>query len=232
MRAVCVVVVSPGGVSTGKSPVDRGESGWKWSLLCDRAGIPVSCSGGGADRNDQALLAPTLAAAGRRGLLFGVEMLHLDRGYAGDPVRRVCESYGIHDVTRAPKRAPGTARGRPKPVPPAQRWTIERTNSWLSNFGQLRRSTDRNTKARLGQPAPAIAATPPSNSSNGPTDGTQHNRQFARALRVRVQQSLSVPVVEVGGDAASPVVKYIVKYEYVVESSRHAVRRGSRAHTA
>jgi transposase len=38
------------------------------------------------------------------------------------------------------------------------RWSVERTNSWLSNFGQLRRSTDRNTRARLGQLALAVAA--------------------------------------------------------------------------
>ena len=37
------------------------------------------------------------------------------------------------------------------------RWTIERTNSWLSNFGQPRRSTDRSTTARLGQLALAVA---------------------------------------------------------------------------
>ena len=43
-------------------------------------------------------------------------------------------------------------------VPLGMRWAVERTNSWLSNFGQLRRSTDRNTKARLGQLALAIAA--------------------------------------------------------------------------
>jgi len=29
------------------------------------------------------------------------------------------------------------------------RWPIERTNSWLSNFGQLRRSTDRLIVHRL-----------------------------------------------------------------------------------
>jgi hypothetical protein len=28
-------------------------------------------------------------------------------------------------------------------VPLGLRWPIERTNSWLSNFGQLRRNTDR-----------------------------------------------------------------------------------------
>ena len=98
-----------------------------------------------------------MAAAQQRGLLCDVETLHLDRGYAGDPVLKLCESYGIHDVVRAPKRARGTARRRPKTVPLGMRWTIERTNSWLSNFGQLRRSTDRNTTARLGQLALAVA---------------------------------------------------------------------------
>ena len=146
-----------GGGGTGKSPVDRGKLGWKWSLLCDRAGIPVGWAADGANRNDQTLLGPTLAAAHQRGLLCDVETLHLDRGYAGDPVLKLCESYGIHDVVRAPKRARGTARRRPKTVPLGMRWTIERTNSWLSNFGQLRRSTDRNTTARLGQLALAVA---------------------------------------------------------------------------
>ena len=146
-----------GGDGAGKSPVDRGKSGWKWSLLCDRAGIPVSWAADGANRNDQTLLGPTLTTAGRRGLLCDVETLHLDRGYAGDPVLKLCESYGIHDVVRAPKRARGTARRRPKTVPLGMRWTIERTNSWLSNFGQLRRSTDRNTTARLGQFALVVA---------------------------------------------------------------------------
>ena len=36
------------------------------------------------------------------------------------------------------------------------RWPIERTNSWLSNFGQLRRNTDRRTTHRLAQLALAI----------------------------------------------------------------------------
>lgn len=34
---------------------------------------------------------------------------------------------------------------------------MERTNSWLSNFGQLRRSTDRDETHRLGQLALTIA---------------------------------------------------------------------------
>ena len=146
-----------GGEGTGKSPVDRGKSGWKWSLLCDRSGIPVGWATDGANRNDQALLEPTLADAGRSGLLADVETLHLDRGYSGNPVLETCHNYGIEDVVRAPKRPRGRTRCTPVAVPLGMRWTIERTNSWLSNFGQLRRSTDRNTKARLGQLALAIA---------------------------------------------------------------------------
>ena len=30
-----------GGPGTGKSPVDRGKLGWKWSIATDRHGIPV-----------------------------------------------------------------------------------------------------------------------------------------------------------------------------------------------
>ena len=56
-----------GGDGTGKSPVDRGKSGWKWSLLCDRAGIPVSWVADAANRNDIVLFEPTVAAAGAVG---------------------------------------------------------------------------------------------------------------------------------------------------------------------
>lgn len=146
-----------GGDGTGKSPVDRAKSGWKWSLLCDRAGIPVGWAADAANRNDCTLLEPTLADAERRGLLADIETLHLDRGYDGDPVLRTCHSYGIDDVVRTPKRPRGPGPRTPKTVPLGLRWTIERTNSWLSNFGQLRRNTDRTTKARLGQLLFAIA---------------------------------------------------------------------------
>jgi len=37
-----------------------------------------------------------------------------------------------------------------------QRWPVERTNSWLSNFGQLRRNTDRFIHQRLAQFALAV----------------------------------------------------------------------------
>ena len=106
-----------GGDGTGKSPVDRGESGWKWSLLCDRAGIPVSWAADGANRNDQVLLEPTLAAADQRGLLCDVETLHLDRGYAG--TRCVASVRAMESTTSCepPNADEAAAPEDPRPCP-------------------------------------------------------------------------------------------------------------------
>ena len=43
------------------------------------------------------------------------------------------------------------------PTPLGMRWTVERTNSWLTNYGQLRRNTDRRIHHRLAQLALVIA---------------------------------------------------------------------------
>ncbi|MCU1495961.1 MAG: hypothetical protein JWO62_3725, partial [Acidimicrobiaceae bacterium] len=50
-------------------------------------------------------------------------------------------------------------RGSKEPAkkqPMGLRWPVERTNSWLSNFGQLRRNTDRKIAHRLAQLALAV----------------------------------------------------------------------------
>ena len=143
-----------GGDGTGKSPVDRGKSGWKWSLLCDRGGIPVSWAIDGANRHDVTLFEPTVATAGD--LLADVETLHLDRGYDNGAVKACAAAHGIDDVVCAKKRKPGAAASKTA-APLGLRWAIERTNSWLSNFGQLRRNTDRRPRHRLAQLALAIA---------------------------------------------------------------------------
>ena len=124
--------------------------------MCDRAGIPVGWAADGANRHDTILFEPTLDDVARRGLLGDVETLHLDRGYDSATVRRLCTQRGIDDVLCARRRPAGTATA-PTPTPLGQRWRIERTNSWLSNFGQLRRNTDRTTAHRLAQLALAIA---------------------------------------------------------------------------
>jgi transposase len=145
-----------GGEGTGPNPTDRAKSGWKWSLFADANGIPAGWTTNGANRHDTILLAPTLAMAAERGLLADVETLHLDRGYDNGVVRALVAGHGIEDLVCARRRPTGTADGK-KLVPLGMRWPIERTNSWLSNFGQLRRNTDRRIIHRVAQLALAIA---------------------------------------------------------------------------
>ena len=132
-----------GGQGTGKNPCDRPKSGWKWSLAVDGAGIPVGWATDGANRHDSTLFEPTLDSTAQRGLLFDVETLHLDRGYDSKPIQDLCQAAGITDVICAKKRPRGQANHTKLPTPLRMRWTVERTNSWLTNYGQLRRNTDR-----------------------------------------------------------------------------------------
>jgi transposase len=105
------------------------------------------------------LFASTLEAAGRRGLIGDVETLHLDRGYDSRATRTDCRQFGLVDIVCARQRRAGTKPGKrraPKPRPLGLRWPVERTNSWLSNFGQMRRNTDRRIAHRLTQMSLAI----------------------------------------------------------------------------
>ena len=129
---------------------------WKWSLCADRAGIPIGWATDGANRHDTTLFEPTLAQVAHRGLVSDIETLHLDRGYDTNRVRDCAGTYGIRDLNCGKKRPPGAAHTKTS-IPLGQRWPIERTNSWLSNFGQLRRNTDRHPHHRLAQLALAIA---------------------------------------------------------------------------
>jgi len=135
-----------GGEGTGKSPVDRGKLGWKWSVATDRHGIPIGWDINGANRNDLKLLGPTLGAVNKAGLIADIETLHLDRGYDYPVIERRLTQVGIDDAVIAKRRK------RSEPPPPRQtlglRWVVEGTNSWWSNYGQLRRSTDRRNRHR------------------------------------------------------------------------------------
>jgi transposase len=145
-----------GGEGTGPNPTDRGKLGWKWSILTDTNGIPVGWTIAGANRNDSILLAPTLDHAAGRGLLVEIDTLWLDRGYDSEATRQRLAERGIDVAVIAKKRKRKTAEPT-KQLPMGLRWPVERTNSWLSNFGQLRRNTDRRTVHRLAQFALAVA---------------------------------------------------------------------------
>jgi transposase len=145
-----------GGEGTGPNPTDRGKTGWKWSLATDTNRVPIGWVIGGANRNDSILLAPTLDDIAQRGLLCDIETIWLDRGYDSAITRARLVERGIDDAVIAKKRTRRSAQGT-KNEPMGLRWPVERTNSWLSNFGQLRRNTDRFSAHRLAQFALAVA---------------------------------------------------------------------------
>ena len=146
----------------GRAPAptagDRGRNGWKWSIATDKAGIPLGWAADGANRHDIPLLQPTLAFVEQTGLLEEIGTLHLDRGYDANTVRDLLEELGIDDAVIARKRPRGAKKRKGRvPAPLGLRWTVQRTNSWLSNYGQMRRNTDRHPVDRLAQLALAVA---------------------------------------------------------------------------
>lgn len=142
-----------GGEGTGSNSTDRGKTGWKWSLLTDRNGIPLGWATDGANRHDTVQFEPTMTAVAERGLVTDIETLHLDRGYDSAAVRGLCSGLGINDLVAARQRRAGEPKPKKKTktLTLGMRWPVERTNSWLSNFGQLRRNTDRRAAHRLAQ---------------------------------------------------------------------------------
>jgi transposase len=136
-----------GGEGTGKSPVDRGKLGWKWSVAVDRAGIPIGVAIDGANRNDLVLLEPTIDAIAAAGLLAEIGTLSLDRGYDYPAVRARLGARGLTDLD-VQKRGTKPKPGEPHRLTLGLRWIVEATNTWLSNYGQLRRSTDRRERHR------------------------------------------------------------------------------------
>jgi transposase len=136
-----------GGEGTGKSQVDRGKLGWKWSVAADRAGIPIGVAIDGANRNDLVLLEPTLDAIAAAGLLEDIGTLSLDRGYDYPAVRARLGTRGLTELD-IQKRGTKPKPGEPHRLTLGLRWIVEATNTWLSNYGQLRRSTDRRERHR------------------------------------------------------------------------------------
>ncbi len=131
-----------GGEGTGKNPTDRAKLGWKWSLATDKAGIPIGWAIDGANRNDLPLLEPTLDAIGANGLIDDIGTLSLDRGYDYPKTRDQLHQRGLTelDIQRRGTKPP---KGTPHRLTLGCRWIVEAANSWWSNYGQLRRNTDR-----------------------------------------------------------------------------------------
>jgi transposase len=90
---------------------------------------------------------PTLDPIDQAGLLADIGVLHLDRGYDSPAVRDRLRVAGIDqfEIQRRGTKVPGVKR---QPLRLGLRWVVEATNTWWSNYGQLRRNTDRRPRHR------------------------------------------------------------------------------------
>lgn len=130
-----------GGDGTGRNPTDKGKSGYKWSLATDADGLPLAVVTDGANVPDYQLLEPTLDLVDGHGLLGAGGKVRCDKGYDYPLVHTILNQRGLVNRVRRKRK-----QGQPPSVRPellGSRWPVERTNAWLVNFGQLRRSTDR-----------------------------------------------------------------------------------------
>ncbi len=131
----CTTKAPCGGECAGRSPVDRGKGGLKRSQLSDGAGIPLATVSAPANTVDHHLLPATLDALKDFQPLPAGATVHLDAGYDYRPCRDALEQRGLLGTI--------AARGVPTPIQVGKRWVVERTNSWLNDFGRLRRCTER-----------------------------------------------------------------------------------------
>ncbi|MDP5185099.1 IS5 family transposase [Blastococcus sp. BMG 814] len=131
----CTTKAPCGGECAGRSPVDRGKGGLKRSQLTDGGGIPLATVSAPANTVDHALLPQTLDALKDFQPLPAGATAHLDAGYDYRPCREALDERGLLGQI--------AHRGEPAPIQVGKRWVVERTNSWLNNFGKLRRCTER-----------------------------------------------------------------------------------------
>lgn len=135
----CITKAPSGGECAGKSPVDRAKLGLKRSQLTEGAGIPLVTEPAPANTRDHTLLPATLdrftALESTLGPLPPHPRLALDAGY---------DYRMVHDDLAARRiDARIAARGAKTPIQTGGRWVVERTNSWMNNFGKLLRCTER-----------------------------------------------------------------------------------------
>ncbi len=173
-----------GGEEPAPTPLTGGSWAGSGRWPRKRHGVPIGWTIDGANRNDIRLLDATLGAVAYASLLADVDTLHLDRGYDYPVVRQQLAAVGLHqlEIQRRGTKEPG----KKQPVRLGLRWIVEATNSWLSNFGQLRRNTDRRSRHRH-----AACASPPRCSSSASSSPTESDGAPPERLSA---QSLSLPV--------------------------------------
>jgi transposase len=132
-----------GGEDTGPNPTDRGKLGSKHHVMTDAQGIPLSTTVTAANVAEVTQVFQVLANMPPVGGKPGPkrekpDQLQGDRGYDSEPVRKLLRFLGINPMLPA-RQEPDNGLG-------AFRWFVERTISWLHQFGRLRRRLDRLTE--------------------------------------------------------------------------------------
>jgi hypothetical protein len=109
--------------------------------MTDAAGVPVGLAAAGAHRHDSKLLEPTIEATKQQlgDTLPEHPTLHLDSAYNGKACAAVLQAHNLAAVI--------AAKGVKAPIQAGKRWPVERTNSWMNDFGEVRRSLQR-TRAK------------------------------------------------------------------------------------
>ncbi|MFD3759149.1 transposase, partial [Streptomyces sp. NPDC058622] len=108
----------------------------KRSVASDACGVPLGIVSDGANRHDSPLLGPTLEAAKEQvGAMPNIVYVNLDRGYDSAKSRALIAELGFTaEIAR---------KGVPAPIQAGKRWVIERTHSWMNDYGKLRRCTEK-----------------------------------------------------------------------------------------
>jgi hypothetical protein len=121
----------------------------------DANGIPISWNTDAGNRNDYAMFFPLLDQIKDQHLIDHIGTLHTDRGFNYPSTRQhLATDYNITNFVAPERKRPKT--GAVSLVGMGKRWIVEAANSWLRNYGQLRRNTDRTAHHRNAAPNFAI----------------------------------------------------------------------------
>ena len=136
------------GEATGPSPVDRRKPGSKHFAVVDGGGKPLATRTTAANRPDISELKASVDAVppvrGKRGRpRRRPEAMYADRGFDSKANRRAMRQRGV--APRIARRGTPHGSGLGK-----VRWVVERTLSWLHDFGRLRVRRDRSAEIHQG----------------------------------------------------------------------------------
>ena len=136
-----------GGPDTHNAPGSKGRKTMKFHIGVDRNGIGLGVLIASGPANDFPLLQPTLDEICTRDWTAAIGRLHLDRGYGYPSLPTKLDHHQIDNVVVTMRNQPGV--GCVLLAGLKQRWVVERTNSWLTNFRQLKINWDRTIEHRL-----------------------------------------------------------------------------------